>query len=207
MRKTGFTIAEFLVCIMITFVIMGSAVTIPLKKNKSTKNFSVRGETRICDCSNEDGFCEFEIDSENGRFEFFTIHLLGGGAAASAEIGGASGSLKTVYYPMLDGKYRIYLGQGGVSGGNINGGDTLLYKVNDNNTYELIEFAAGGAGSNEKIYPELLYTEDGQTEEQVREELAKGVELPFGGQTTCGKGGDAKDGFRDGIRGAAIIKW
>lgn len=192
---------------------MGAAVTIPFKKNKLVKGVPFRSGMNICDCNDESvrdqGFCTINIDSENGRKEFFTIQLVGGGAAGSGTKGGEAGESKTVYYPMLNGTYRVYVGLGGVYGNDNdptasrNGGHTVLYKVNDGGeTLQLIDFAAGGMGSVEKN-PYSAGTSD-YNELKIGELPGFSVKAYEDGETICGKGGDAG---QNGSAGGAVIKW
>ena len=219
MRKSGFTIAEFIICIMIMFVVMGAVVSVPFKKAKTTKRVQFQNGTRVCDCNNYDGlennipYCDIKtIDNPTGRNEFFTIQLVGGGAAASPEIGGDAGESKTVYYPSMNGRYRAYLGLGGEYADDLyskkNGGNTVLYKILDDGNYELIEFAAGGVGSLETIQEVELHGD------RTRESLAVGLLPQFTsaqtGALVCGAGGNAplsNDARRNGNAGGVVISW
>ena len=211
MRKSGFTIAEFIICIMIMFVVMGSVITIPLKKAKTTKHIQFKNGEFVCDCNNTtnswtlDGesftHCDFPIDNPSGQSEFFTIQLVGGGAAGSDEIGGDAGESKIVHYPSMNGNYRIVLGVGGEFGSfYINGGNTVLYKQNDSGNWELVEFASGGVGSQETIQDHEL------SEGVTRDDMKNGLRPDFGiaGALACGAGGNAQ---QPGIMGGAIIRW
>lgn len=228
LRERGFTIAEFIICLMIMFIIMGTVVTIPFKKSKITKKIQFQNGEVICDCNspasdlksgNVSGmkysYCEFEIDNPTGKTEFYTVRLVGGGAAASNEIGGNAGEGKEMIYPALTGKYRIYLGMGGeYNASDINtprnGGSTILYKVLDDGTLELMDFALGGSASMETIQEEEL--SGGAT----LETLALGKAPSFNirndmtGMKACGAGGNAPSysaSGHDGNIGGAMISW
>lgn len=202
MRKSAFTIAEFVICIMIMFIIMGATISIPFKKAKMTQSIMAKDGTQKCSCLDNppNNECKITINNPSGRNEFFTIQLLGGGAAGSAYKGGAAGEAKIVHYPTLNGEYLIKLGAGGVYGSsNINGGNTAIYKIDDDGHHELIEFASGGIGSNEKIYTDEIY-------DTTAVDYTLGEKPSFGTdtETSCGKGGNAG---QDGMLGEVIIKW
>ena len=225
MRKSGFTIAEFIICLMIMFIIMGSVVTIPFKKAKLTQNVQLRSGEIIWDCNTtapdlktgtsgggQYAYCEFTIDNPTGKDEFFTVQLVGGGAAASTEIGGRPGEEKEIIYPSMTGKYRIYLGIGGEYHNNSitvprNGGATVLYKVLESGSLELMDFAAGGSASMETLHD--FEVSGGAT----KESLAIGVTPHFvtnPGMKICGAGGNAPSygsTQNDGIMGGARISW
>ena len=206
LRKSGFTIAEFIISLMIMFVIMGSVVTLAFKKAKQTINKYLEEGYEVCDCTSGTDYCIITIDNQTGRNEFFTIQILGGGAAGSAEKGGAAGETKIVHYPALNGQYYVKLGAGGQFGSeNINGGNTAIYKILDNGKFELLEFATGGVGSNEKIDSSTL------PPDVTEEELKIGEKPNFdSSQATgstllqCGAGGNAG---ANGVMGGVLIKW
>lgn len=184
---------------------MGAAITVPFKMKKETKQaLNKQDGIEKCSCSDSpvNNECIIEIDNEMGRYEFFTVQILGAGAAGSAEKGGDAGEAKILYYPMLTGKFLVKLGHGGVYGGTkINGGNTVIYKLNDKGEYEIFEYALGGTGHEEKIYTEDLYDASEQAS------LEKGKIPAFGTgdvSTSCGAGGDKGQNGKDG---EVIIRW
>ena len=206
LRRSGFTIAEFVISLMVMFIIMGSVITVTFKKAKQTINKYLAEGYEVCDCTSGTDYCLITIDNNSGRNEFYTIQILGGGAAGSAEKGGAAGETKIVHYPTLNGQYYIKLGAGGEYGGeNINGGNTAIYKVLENGKFELLEFAMGGVGSKEKIdiasLPPGVSASDLAKGEQPNFEASSADEVSM---MQCGAGGDAG---RNGTMGGVIIKW
>lgn len=204
MLKRGFSIAEFVVSIMFMFLIIGSAISIPMKKAKQTKHNIKQDGVKICSCSNNDDRtkgCAFEFEP-TGRFEFYTVQILGGGAAGGPNKGGAAGEAKIVHLPTMAGKYFIRLGEGGQVDSNPHGGNTVLYKVADDGSYQLVEFARGGvSGPVEKINEEALL------DPALKSTLEKGEIATFGTDATtsaCGAGGNANT---QGQAGEVIIKW
>ena len=203
--KKAFTIIEFVICTSMMFLIMGAAISIPFKKSKQTNYVQSNHDEIICSCT-DGSQCRITIENPSGRNEFYTLQLIGGGAAGSSQKGGAAGEAKIVHYPSLpEGDYIIQLGEGGrYDGGNINGGTTAIYRVTDTGN-ELLEFALGGRGSNEIIHQSEI--SDDNRENTIRAQLQQG-ELPsFGAQATnssCGAGGNST---ANGNRGVVIIKW
>ncbi|MBQ4646627.1 MAG: hypothetical protein IJB79_04695 [Candidatus Gastranaerophilales bacterium] len=182
---------------------MGAVVTMTFKKAKVTKHTQFRNGMEIHDCNSASDSRLLTIDNVNGRNEFFTIQLVGGGAAGSDQKGGAAGETKIVHYPTMSGQYFIKLGAGGQRGTNINGGTTAIYKVTDTGAYELMEFALGGVGSNERIFTEDIPS--GKTAADLaRGEVPNFDEADTGGAIRCGSGGDAGN---NGIMGGVVIKW
>lgn len=198
MKKTAFTIVEFVMTIIIMLLIMGATISVPLKKAKMTKKPLKKDGIINYSCTTTPAQDEyvFTIDSQNGRHEFFTVQLLGGGAAGSATKGGAAGETKVIHYPSMNGRYAVRLGKGGIATNpaKISGGNTVLYKIDDSGQYELIEFARGGLGSVEPLTPE-----DGP-------DANKGEKASFvtDGASVCGNGGDAG---ANGQIGEVIIRW
>ena len=85
LTKRGFTIAEFIVSIMFMFLIIGAAVSIPMKKAKETKHNKKQDGVKMCSCNSDENktsidTCILEFEP-SGRFEFYTVQILGGGAA------------------------------------------------------------------------------------------------------------------------------
>ena len=213
LTKRGFTIAEFIVSIMFMFLIIGAAVSIPMKKAKETKHNIKQDGIKACSCNTVDNkigslsdTCEFEFET-TGRFEFYTVQILGGGAAGGAEKGGAAGEAKIIHYPTMGGKYLVKLGAGGIANSSTpHGGNTVIYKLNDSGEYELFEFARGGvSGSREKIDTTIL------SDPAIADELKKGEIATFAnkqdsatGSSVCGVGGDAN---KNGQMGEVVIKW
>ena len=232
--KRAFTIAEFILCLVIMFMIMASCITIPFKKKRQT-NFALGfHDSIVCSCADPEVAqneyeCRFEIKKHTGRYEFHTIQLLGGGAAGGTEKGGAAGEAKIIHYPTMEGEYIIKLGKGGeFESGNLNGGATALYKVVKLNPkdppepdpatgivppsaterYELVEFALGGMGANEKIdeAAEIIETDPDKIDEAL-DKLKLGEVPNFGTENAasiCGTGGNVEE---DGQYGEAIIRW
>ena len=172
----------------------------------------------VCSCSDEEVrrnnyVCEIQIENPAGRHEFYTIQLLGGGAAGSTCRGGAAGEAKIITYPSLEtGTYYIKLGAGGTST-RYNGGSTILYKKDETtNRLEVVEFARGGMA--EVNNPPCNYEEELEAystpalRAEAEEKIKKGEAPTFGaGQTfdsRCGAGGDFG---QSGNYGEVIIKW
>ena len=205
MKKRAFTIAEFVICIMIIVLVMGATVSIPFKMKKQTKTPKKQANLAKCSCVDSpiNNECDIEIDNPTGRYEFFTISMTGAGGAGSpgggsnAGKGGLAGESKTMVYPMLSGKYLIKLGKGGVFGSSdINGGNTVIYKITNDGKYEILEYALGGAGHKENVHNDELYDDS----------LALGETLAnsSGHGERCGAGGATGE---NGIDGEVIIKW
>ena len=212
LTKRGFTIAEFIVSIMFMFLIIGAAVSIPMKKAKETKHNKKQDGVKMCSCNSDENktsidTCILEFEP-SGRFEFYTVQILGGGAAGSSPSsgdgkGGVAGEAKIIHYPTLAGRYVVKLGAGGVVGSAYpHGGNTVIYKITDGGQYELVEFARGGvSGPQEKINTTAL------SDTSLIDELKKGEIATFGADATttaCGAGGDAG---KNGQMGEVIIKW
>lgn len=205
MERKAFTIVEFVVCLMIIVMVMGAAITVPFKMKKETKqSLNKKDGIEKCSCSDTpaNNECIIEIQNDTGRYEFFTVQILGAGAAGSANKGGDAGEAKVLYYPMLTGKFLVKLGQGGIYGtNNINGGNTIIYKENDLGEYEIFEYALGGSGHNEDIVEDELY------DESQKDSLKLGKAPAFGTgdiTTSCGAGGDFGQNGKDG---EVIIRW
>lgn len=169
MRKTGFTIVEFLISITILCIVVASIVPVAFKKNHEIIEMIKNDGTFRCGCEMEekDGglFCDFFPNNDNGKKarnqEFFTMIVTGGGAGAYSDgatleenayrFGGNAGESKTLSFPSLgNDSYRIYLGQGGNIGQN--GGSTMVYRYakttgddgSEQTKLELFAYARGG---------------------------------------------------------------
>lgn len=226
LRKSGFTAVEFIICLTFMMLIFGGMVSITFKKAKDTMPTQKQTNMIICSCDNARSIkcdcngrtCTVEkIDPHGGRHEFFTVQILGGGAAGSAERGGQAGEGKIVHYPTLEGEFLVQLGEGGKykdTSGNINGGASAIYQIKKDDKgnfqgYELLEFALGGMGSNEKINDGDIRAEDPASDEYKKEEaeLQKGKAPTFASGdslSSCGAGGDYQQNGQDG---EVIIKW
>jgi len=191
-------------CIMIIVLVMGASISIPFKKNKLTKPTPTKTGLATCSCSDSplNNECILTIDNPNGRNEFFTVQILGAGAAGSSEKGGAAGEAKSIVYPTLNGQFLVKLGKGGVYGGtNANGGHTILYKITDDGKYEILEFAKGGTAHNEKLHTSELHDDS----LAARETEGKRPDFGTGNiATSCGAGGNAGQNGKDG---EVIIRW
>lgn len=198
LRKSGFTLAEFMISITAMLVVMAAALPITFNKVKTDRKniaridgqyyFSCNG-TNIKNCSGNS--CVFEILPKE-KIEFAHIRLVGGGGAGGVGCpggavcrGGTSGEVKNIVLPYMQGKYKIVLGSGGDSPGK-NGEPTALYRILGSSE-ELIASAAGGISTNEAI----LYDED------------KNGEVT---ETGCGNGGGANNGGK-GTKGGVEITW
>lgn len=204
-------------------LIFGGMVSITFKKAKHTMPTQKQVNMVICSCDPsrsikctcEGRTCRVDkINHNGGRHEFFTIQMLGGGAAGSDERGGQAGEGKIVHYPTLEGEFLVQLGEGGKYGtNNISGGATAIYKINkdDKNNffgYELLEFALGGVGSNEKINDgDISLSETDPLYDEEKTKLQQGKTPTFAsGESlvSCGAGGNFKANGQDG---EVIIKW
>lgn len=184
--KRAFTLVEFLVCITMMLIIMGIAISIPMKKAKKTDFVQQKRDTFVCSCEEKE--CRFKIDNPAGKNEFFTIQLIGGGARGGDYTGGAAGETRIIHYPSMNGEYYIKLGEGGKNS-SYNGGNTVLYKIKEDGKYEVLEFAVGGKYSNEQNGSDTI-----TTGELPRSEIGD----------NCGAGGNKQ---QDGKDGGAVIKW
>lgn len=171
MRKTGFTIAEFMISISIMCIIAVALLPVLFKKNKEVVEIGKKSGTYICSCapkdSNEhkeylpvnDRTCKISFEAQVQK-EFFSIKLIGGGAGgpqalnsefSSSEygiIGGGAGEYKEVHIPsMLGDEYEIKLGAGGTAGQN--GGTTAIYRILEDGSKKLIAYAKGGIVAND----------------------------------------------------------
>ena len=218
--KKAFTIAEFILCLVIMSTVLVGMLTVSFKKSKMTATVQRTHNEIVCSCSDEevirnDYVCEIQIENPTGRHEFYTIQLLGGGAAGSTCRGGAAGEAKIITYPSLEtGTYYIKLGAGGTSA-RYNGGSTVLYKKDENNRLRVVEFARGGMAEINNapcVYEELEAYSDASLRAEAEEKIKKGEAPTFGaGQTfdsNCGAGGDYQaSGNQSGNYGEVIIKW
>ncbi len=200
LRKSGFTITEFIISISIMFLVAAAAFPILFKKAKKPTQPAKKSGEEICSCqSAQNGSCTFSFSNSETK-EFFTIQMIGGGASGGKYKGGGAGEAKIVYYPALNGKYVIQLGKGGKysNGNGQNGGNTVLYKQNDNGSLELVEYARGGVTNNEKI--------DSSLSQQEKTEQRQGQMPAFseGEISVCGKGGNSGD---QGTMGEVVIRW
>lgn len=227
MRKSGFTAVEFIICLTFMMLIFGGMISISFKKAKTTMPTQKLTNIYRCSCSDSEyvsqGYCLRTFDNNSGRDEFFTIQILGAGAAGSpyksGQIGkgGSSGEGKIIHYPTLSGTFLIKLGEGGKAdgSGNINGGATVIYKLNEETkVFEVFEFALGGVGANENINEDTeIHEIDPDKKEMEIAQLQNGKIPTFGTDdiiTSCGaggKGGSSTDGAQDGKGGEVVIKW
>lgn len=193
MRKTGFTIAEFMISISIMCIIAVALLPILFKKNKEVIEVGKKSGSVICSCDPKgsqeyltvtDRVCEVSLQAQAQK-EFFSIKLIGGGAGGPAAlnnafngsdygiIGGGAGEYKEVHIPsMVGGTYRIVLGAGGTVGQN--GGTTALYRKlfdeDGNDAGELlIAYARGGIVAND-VYKKI-YDEDENGNKKTTESL------------------------------------
>ena len=212
MRKSGFTIAEFVISVTMMFVVMGAVVSIPFKKAKQTKNVQLNASDFVCSCSDnnaQNGYCDFSTDNSTGRFEFFEVTLIGGGAAAGPHKGGGAGEVKRVLLPTMHGNYRIQLGAGGTTA-NRNGGNTALYvKTGEGASakYELLEYAMGGLSTNEEIFTDEHPAGMDPADYEVQQKTGGEPGVILSPNALCGRGGDAGGSNTDGIMGGAAISW
>ena len=235
LRKDAFTAVEFIICLTFMMLIFGSMVSLTFKKAKQTMPTQKQVNMAICSCVPDRNIkctctgrnCTLEkIENVGGRHEFFTIQILGGGAAGSTQRGGQSGEGKIIHYPALDGEFHVQLGEGGKFGtSNVNGGTTAIYKINKNDkgteAYELLEFALGGVGSNELIHSGDIRADQASEPAAYEEELRniqRGKAPAFASGeslSSCGAGGDARAYVPlagetidlNGKDGEVIIKW
>ena len=195
MRRSGFTIIEFVISIVVMFIVIAAAFPILFKKATTTKEPAKKGGSFVCSCVDSvNGECTFEPKNQYSQ-EFYTVQIVGGGAGGgigSQKRGGASGESKVVYYPSLpvsDGVvYKIKLGEGGQAGQN--GGQTTLYRVNGSNI-EVLDFARGGISTNENA-------------EEVDGIYNTSGEVSAYSENICGRGGDSNQA---GTMGEVIIRW
>ena len=157
MKKHAFTIMEILLTFTIIMVIAGASVPMVFKKNNLIKDSLHKTGTWKCSCDTEDPHCDFNADEivKMGS-EFFIIQMTGGGGAGGTEAtgkGGSAGESRTIYYPAMQGNYRVVLGKGGSPETITNGGITALYKIekdeNNNDRFILLESVRGGVTNNE----------------------------------------------------------
>lgn len=233
MLRRAFTAVEFIICLTFMMLIFGGMVSISFKKAKQTMPTQKQTNMAICSCVPERSIkctcngrtCTLDkIDNNGGRHEFFTIQILGGGAAGSSQRGGQSGEGKIIHYPTLDGEFLVQLGEGGKYGTNkISGGTTAIYKINKDDkgagTYELLEFALGGVGSNEIVHAGDLRADQASEPIAYKEELEtiqRGKAPTFASSeslSSCGAGGVSGDyegavaEDKNGKDGEVIIKW
>lgn len=234
--KRAFTAVEFIICLTFMMLIFGGMISITFKKAKYTMPTQKQTNMAICSCDQSRNIkctcigrtCTLDkIENVGGRHEFFTIQILGGGAAGSRQRGGQSGEGKIIHYPTLDGEFLVQLGEGGkydpVNNNKISGGATAIYKINKDDkgvgTYELLEFALGGVGSIEEIHAGDIRADEATEPEAYKEEL-KAIQLgkapTFASNeslSSCGAGGVAGDYVgatnedKNGKDGEVIIKW
>lgn len=172
LRKSGFTLAEFMISITAMLIVMAAALPVAFNKVKTDRKNVARIDGEIyCGCLKNHsgkighdsyGVCEFEITAKQ-KAEFVHVRLVGGGGdvrstcdgASTTCKGGTAGEIKNVVIPYMQGKYRIKLGEGGHEGQN--GKPTALYRVFKNDegevTEELLASAAGGISTNEGVEP------------------------------------------------------
>ncbi|MBQ8635839.1 prepilin-type N-terminal cleavage/methylation domain-containing protein [bacterium] len=193
MRKSGFTLAEFIISITVMLIVMAAVFPVMFNKVKAgEKPVRFDGE-KVCSCQNNSNCSEFELD-EKGRHEFVTVQLIGGGggggtAAGGTAVGGSAGEVKIINYPFLKGTFKVVLGNGGAV--NDNGGTTALYRkttVNGAEAWELLASARGGISNKELA------------EKSINTSLGEDTPSKFG----CGKGGN---GGAAGAMGEVVISW
>ncbi len=153
MRKSGFSIVELLLSLMIMFLVAASVVPILFKKNKKTLPVRKQSKSVVFSChKGGDTFIFKPVDDDGKvlydpeRDEFFTVTLIGGGAGAGkAGKAGQPGEVKQIILPSMPGEYKITLGKGGAKGEN--GYITKLERITKEKNI-LIEYARGGVVSN-----------------------------------------------------------
>ena len=192
LRKSGFTLAEFMISITAMLIVMAAALPITFNKVKQDQKFVRNDGELYYNCTQTSLEKEFTLNSDSRR-EFVEILLVGGGAGGSNGKGGGAGEGKVVYYPALTGTFKIVLGAGGTSGKD--GGNTALYKKLSNENWELIEFARGGIASND-----LNNSSEGEDPAFAGEIIKNGIAE----KSQCGKGGT---GSGSGKAGEARISW
>ena len=195
MRKSGFTIVEFVISIVTMFIVIVAAFPILFKKATTTKEAPKKGGLFVCSCLDSvNGECTFKPENQYSQ-EFYTIQILGGGACGgigSMKKGGTAGEGKVIYYPSMpiseNTQYKIKLGEGGQAGKN--GGQTTIYKITGSDI-EILDYAKGGISTNENAEEiDGIYNTSGETSTYS--------------ENACGRGGDSN---QSGTMGEVIIRW
>lgn len=211
LRKSGFTLAEFMISITAMLIVMAASLPVAFKKVTSEREYVdvLNGRVRCtptasanvaCQCNNS-GECFFSL-ADTDKAEFVRIRLVGGGgggasgSCASSEFGckgGSAGEIKKMVLPSMRGSYRAVLGAGGNAGAD--GGTTSLFSCSSisrnpsgNNICEnpvFIASASGGSSSNENAINAIA---------------AEGEVI----ESDNGKGGN---GGARGNRGEVILSW
>lgn len=196
MRRSGFTIVEFIISISAMLVIMAAVFLVVFNKVQ-TSNLVHLNETLTCNCSNCLGSNKFVIETidannyniivKNGINEFVSVKLTGGGAGGGNFVGGGAGHSDEIYLPRLEGEYKITLGEGGAVGQN--GKPTAFYQKVDGK-YRLIASVAGGV------------TSLGENKEYTGYDTAK--QSSAYSEYNCGAGGAVNSA---GTKGEVEISW
>lgn len=196
MRRSGFTIVEFIISITAMLIVMAAVFPIVFNKVQNA-NIVHTNKTITCGCDGcsvtdnsisiiKSNNNYYKITIPSGTNEFASVKITGGGAGGGDKVGGGAGNSTEIYLPRVEGEYLVHLGTGGSAGSN--GQATSFYQVIDGKN-ELLVAARGGITSKGE--------EEKYTNRSVQAETSAYSE-------TCGKGGAVN---KAGTMGEVIISW
>lgn len=202
MRRSGFTIVEFIITISAMLIVM--AAVFPVVFNKVQTSNTVHKDETLTFCCNDASKClssdqkiKYQLSGSPSinewtfkikeYHEFATVKLTGGGAGGGTYVGGGAGSSEEITFPALKGTYKVVLGSGGSAKNN--GSPTSLFQQLDDGKWVMLATVQGGIASDKETKNDTGLSEDGQASSYSE---------------TCGRGGDKG---QSGTAGEVIISW